>query len=395
MSKRKNLQGGRPSKPDGISLSAIDEVLKEPERTAFTHWLPFAAVAFMFLLGLGVFAKNGWLPHTDALTGQKTGWFGRELPKSAVSVWNPFAPPPSSTPALVREYIRAGSRLLASVDTGASEIPPTDLAVWRPSTGIWYILGASGTPPAYGLPEDRPVQGDFDGDGRTDFCVFRPSEHIWYIQYSSNPNSSVPIDFGLSGDKLAAADYDGDGHTDIAVWRPTNGYWYIRPSSDPGNMISIHYGGLFADVAVPADYDGDGRADVAIWRSSAHTFYSLNSSDGQERVVSLGSTGNTAVCADYDGDGRSDFAVLSGNTWTILNSSTNTTTSTPWQNSGDTPVPNDYDSDGKADIAVWHVDTGTKGDPGIWYIRQSRDASLRVEYWGKLYDIPVPAFYRH
>src|SRR5438445_5246973 len=101
-----------------------------------------SAFALLFLIGLGVFAKNGWLPHTDALSGKKTGWFGRVLSEpgaaatgSKASIWNPFAaPPPSPTPQLSKEYIYAGSRLLAVEDANANAAPPADLAVGRPST---------------------------------------------------------------------------------------------------------------------------------------------------------------------------------------------------------------------------------------------------------------------
>ncbi len=37
------------------------------------------------LIVIGAFAKNGWLPNTDAMTGEKTGWFGSKLPNNASS----------------------------------------------------------------------------------------------------------------------------------------------------------------------------------------------------------------------------------------------------------------------------------------------------------------------
>jgi WD40 repeat protein len=36
------------------------------------HWIALCSIALILLLGLGVFAKNGWLPNTDAMTGKKT-----------------------------------------------------------------------------------------------------------------------------------------------------------------------------------------------------------------------------------------------------------------------------------------------------------------------------------
>lgn len=78
------------------------------------------ALILVFLVGLGVLAANGWLPRTDSLTGKKTGWFGKELPENASSSWNSFAAPmPSGTPQLSKEYIYAGSRLLAVEDANA------------------------------------------------------------------------------------------------------------------------------------------------------------------------------------------------------------------------------------------------------------------------------------
>src|SRR5207253_8660286 len=71
-------------------------------------------------------------------------------------------------------------------------VPPrrsSDLATFRPSTGIWYILRSSDgrlQQVTWGAPGDVPVTGDFDGDGKTDVATFRPSAGIWYILRSSD-----------------------------------------------------------------------------------------------------------------------------------------------------------------------------------------------------------------
>jgi hypothetical protein len=59
----------------------------------------------------------------------------------------------------------------------------------------------------WGLGTDKPVTGDYDGDGRADLTVYR--DGIWYTLLSST--GSYKIDhWGLAEDKPVAGDYDGE-----------------------------------------------------------------------------------------------------------------------------------------------------------------------------------------
>jgi hypothetical protein len=345
----------------------------------------------VLILILAALTFAGGLKYLEEDVARETGIDGTD--RSLLSSVNPFtaAPPPAPTPQLSKEYIYAGSRLLAVEDAGASAVPPADLAVWRPSNGYWYVMGGPGSTETYfqwGQNGDQAVQGDYDGDGKTDFSIFRGgSPGYWWITRSST-GSYYSVTQGTRGDRAVPGDYDGDGKTDTALFRPSNSTWHIIKSSDSTTTATAW--GSSGDKTAQADYDGDGKTDLAVWRPSTQTFWPLRSSDGNtpSYQVGLAST-DTPLSADYDGDGTADYAVLSGNNWIIRSSSTGATDSIPWQSAGDTPVQNDYDGDGKVDIAVW------RNANGDWYIRQSAfNNSLRQVHWGMSGDIPVPAFYR-
>lgn len=361
------------------------------------------AFIVLILITAGIFASNGWFPRTDPMSGKRTGWFGTPLAKNAPSSWNPVAlPDPTSTPQLSKEYIYAGSRLLAVEDANASAAPPSDLAVWRSSNGTWYVLGgpgSSGVIFSWGQAGDEPIPGDFDGDGKTDFSVFRPGTGTcpcavtWYIIYSSTGAWSI-FQYAMNGDLPAQADYDGDGRTDPAIYRPptggaTNGVWHIQGTSAG---YYTHNWGETGDIPASADYDGDGKADLAVWRPTESKFYSINSSNGNWNTPVIGQSG-TPVSSDYDGDGRADFAIYDQATanWYVRSNTDGAISTTQWGAGGDLPVQNDYDGDGKVDFAVW-TPSGT--NVGRWHIRNSSNGSERNQPWGQAGDTPVPAAYR-
>ena len=91
------------------------------------------------------------------------------------------------------------------------------------------------------------MPADYDGDGKTDFAIYRPSSGTWYLLQSRDGFKATQ--WGFSTDIAVPADYDGDGKTDIAVYRPSDGTWYVLRSRD--GFIAQQWG-FSTDLPVPA-----------------------------------------------------------------------------------------------------------------------------------------------
>jgi hypothetical protein len=91
------------------------------------------------------------------------------------------------------------------------------------------------------------MTADYDGDGQTDLAVFCPSEGNWYIIISRDGFVRI-FGWGNPTDKPVPADYDGDGRADVAVFRPAEGNWYIRYWT---NTVTVQGWGISSDVPVP------------------------------------------------------------------------------------------------------------------------------------------------
>lgn len=263
-----------------------------------------------------------------------------------------------------------------------------DAVVFRPSTGVWYMLQSTAGYRAvsFGDPTDIIAPADFDGDRKADIAVFRPSTFTWYWLESTNMVVHG-VRFGATGDIPLPSDIDGDGHADFVNYRPSDGTWYRMTY---GTLLPMNVAfGAAGDKPLIADFDGDGKADPAIFRPSTGTFwYAASSQGGAHRAVQWGISTDVPVVADYDGDGKSDFAVYrpAEGAWYVLQSTTNSMFALQFGIAEDKPIPADYDGDGKADVAVYRPSTG------IWYLLRSTSGFAGFQ-WGLSTDIPSPAAY--
>lgn len=236
----------------------------------------------------------------------------------------------------------------------------TDIAAYQtdnpdyPGLGVWKIRNSSGSNLTrsiqWGLPTDIPIAMDIDRNNTSDLAVFRPSNGTWYIMRMGDiikPRTSVApengvhyriIQWGAAGDKPLAGDFDADGVDELVVFRPSGGDWYIY--NDVTRTYKEVHWGANGDIPVAMDFDGDARADLAVYRPSNGTWYIRNSLDGSVTARQFGTGSDIPVPADFDKDGVTDIAVFrpANGTWYFSHSSDNSFLASQFGASGDVPA---------------------------------------------------------
>jgi hypothetical protein len=132
----------------------------------------------------------------------------------------------------------------------------------------------------FGNPSDIPLAGDFNGDGCDTLSIYRPSEARFYIMNKLGENegglgaADYSFLFGNVGDKPVVGDWDGDGIDEIGLHRESTGFFYYRNTLTTGIANGQFFFGDPGDRFVAGDWGVvDGVDTPGMFRPSNSTFY--------------------------------------------------------------------------------------------------------------------------
>jgi len=147
----------------------------------------------------------------------------------------------------------------------------------------WQTTGAADGAFGFGIPSDRGMMGDWNGDGSESPGVVRNG--TWYLRNSNTTGvADVVFGFGNPADKPVVGDWNADGYDSPGVVR--NGAWYLRNSNTTGNAEAIVGFGDPTDKPVVGDWNGDGYDTPGVVRNG--TWYLVNSDTTGKADVTFG-----------------------------------------------------------------------------------------------------------
>ncbi|MFC9246591.1 FG-GAP-like repeat-containing protein [Streptomyces sp. NPDC057136] len=199
----------------------------------------------------------------------------------------------------------------------------------------------------WSFPRMTVSSGDFNGDGRDDVAAWYDyadgHDSLWTFTANVRGGFNAPFEsmtrpaggWSASRDKPVTGDFNGDGRDDMAVFHGytdgSNKIWTFLASptggfNNPvGSWTSATWGSWDRTTVHAGDFDGDGRDDIAAWydytdgHDSIYTFPSSAagtfSSVAEAWTTPAGAMWRdhmSIVIGDYNGDGLDDFGTLYG-----------------------------------------------------------------------------------
>ena len=214
----------------------------------------------------------------------------------------------------------------------------TQIGVFR--SGIWYLDSNANfawdpgidVATAFGMPGDLPVVGNWNGsaDGKAKIGVFRNG--WWYLDLDGNGvwggcTADGCYDFGMANDVPITGDWNGDGKTKIGVFR--NGWWYLDLD---GNGVwggctadGCYDFGMANDVPITGDWNGNGKVKIGVFRNG--WWYLDYNGNGQwdgcgapgdptkDACFNFGQQGDIPLAGDWNGNGKVKIGVFRNGWW--------------------------------------------------------------------------------
>jgi len=160
---------------------------------------------------------------------------------------------------------------------------------------------------AMGAPNDLPLVGDWNGDGKDEIGLFRPNGNRFYLDVNGNGvidtfNGDVQYAMGSAGDLPLVGDWNGDGYDEIGVFHGQTNNFYLDKDGD-GFIVTANGDLRFAmgatgDLPIVGDWNRDGKDEIGLFRPSDNRFYLDITGDG---AIAIGG-GDKWIVAGASGD---------------------------------------------------------------------------------------------
>jgi hypothetical protein len=198
--------------------------------------------------------------------------------------------------------------------------------------GVWDGCGTTADTDRcykYGREGDIPVVGDWNGDGKTKIGVFR--DGYWHLDFNGDETwdycgSTADRDrcyrFGKSGDKPVVGDWNGDGKTKIGVFGHEHRQDYMKPfrmkcESDHDSERET------GDNSLIADWDEDGKigprdCQNGWWRLDYNgdgVWNGCGTTADSDRCYNFGKKDDVPVVGDWSGDGKTKIGIFDDGLW--------------------------------------------------------------------------------
>ncbi len=190
-------------------------------------------------------------------------------------------------------------------------------------SGRWVLGGSEDF--FFGVKNDIPFLGDWDGNGTDTPGLYRPTSGFAYIRNTRDTGAADASWFmGNPGDIPIVGDWDGDGRDSFGVYRPSQGKVYLRNAITTGPAEIEYFFGRPGDKPFAGDFNGDGKDTVGLHRESTGLVYMTNQTGSTPAVAPTdleffwGDPGDVVFAGDWTGDGTDTPGLLRPSSSTVF-----------------------------------------------------------------------------
>ncbi len=141
---------------------------------------------------------------------------------------------------------------------------------------------------SFGRSGDRPLWGDWDGNGTFTPGVVRGT--TWFLRNGAGGGPhDITFAYGQAGDRFLVGDWDGNGTFTPGVVRGT--MWYLRNANSGGAHSIPPFGyGQATDQVIAGDWDGNGTWTPGIRRANTWHLRNVHAAGTADVTTAFGAT---------------------------------------------------------------------------------------------------------